>query len=565
VAIQRKKKQYTGASKGGDDDIQIARIPFIGDQLQRSSSAAKDQRFVNGFFDVRKNKETQKSHYFFVKRPGTTQTGGTRPPAGNATGRGCYSWNGKLYSVFGTKIYSGTTDLGVTLKTTTGLCGFAETRAGIGTQYLGINDGINIYLITLADGISTISVKADTITVTIATPGVVSWATHGLVAGSPVVFNTTGALPTGITAGTTYYVSATGLGASAFQIAATPGGASINTTGTQSGTHTGTLPTTRDLEYMDGYFFTLRADCVVVNCSVDDPTTWAAASFLTAQMYGGVGIGLKRQNNLLVAFLDRVIQFFYDAENTSGSPLANVEQACQQMGCASHDSIAEHEGDIFWVTNHNTVAKLTGVTSLQEIQTPNLQRLLDGEGTAIASSVGYVIHVGGRTLYILNLSTAGRTFVYDIEDELWFEWEAAAGGAVWPIVAETMHSNVIRVQHASNGWLYVLSTTVYQDDAVSFTVLARLSRVDFDTMKWKFCKRVDLIGDKQASTTNVSLQYSDDDYGTLSTARTFDMAQTQCFGVNFGRFQRRGWQVSYAGANPLRLEGLELRLRIGDS
>lgn len=80
--------------------------------------------------------------------------------------------------------------------------------------------------------------RSATITVTIASPGVVTWTNHGLVAGSTVKFSTTGALPTGITAGTTYYVIATGLADSSFRIAATNGGAAINTTGSQSGVHT---------------------------------------------------------------------------------------------------------------------------------------------------------------------------------------------------------------------------------------------------------------------------------------------------------------------------------------
>lgn len=82
-----------------------------------------------------------------------------------------------------------------------------------------------------------------TVTISIATPAVVTWAAHGLTANAPVVFTTTGALPAAITAGTTYYVSATGLLAGSFQISATPGGASISTAGnTQSGTHTGSSP-----------------------------------------------------------------------------------------------------------------------------------------------------------------------------------------------------------------------------------------------------------------------------------------------------------------------------------
>ena len=40
----------------------------------------------------------------------------------------------------------------------------------------------------------------------IANPAVVDLTTHGLVTGNTVVFTTTIALPTGVTAGTTYYV-----------------------------------------------------------------------------------------------------------------------------------------------------------------------------------------------------------------------------------------------------------------------------------------------------------------------------------------------------------------------
>lgn len=81
---------------------------------------------------------------------------------------------------------------------------------------------------------------SSTVTITIASPGVITWTGHTLKAGSPVVFTTTGALPTGLTAGTTYYVISAGLGANSFQVSATPGGSAVNTSGSQSGTHTAT-------------------------------------------------------------------------------------------------------------------------------------------------------------------------------------------------------------------------------------------------------------------------------------------------------------------------------------
>lgn len=76
-----------------------------------------------------------------------------------------------------------------------------------------------------------------TVTMTIASPCVVSWTAHGCADGDPIYLTTTGALPTGLTASTVYYIKY--IDANSFNLAATPGGASINTTGSQSGTQTG--------------------------------------------------------------------------------------------------------------------------------------------------------------------------------------------------------------------------------------------------------------------------------------------------------------------------------------
>ena len=78
----------------------------------------------------------------------------------------------------------------------------------------------------------------DAITVSVATPAVVTLTDHRLVPGQLFRFVTTGALPTGITAGADYYVLSTSITSSTFQFSATSGGTAINTTGTQSGVHT---------------------------------------------------------------------------------------------------------------------------------------------------------------------------------------------------------------------------------------------------------------------------------------------------------------------------------------
>lgn len=77
----------------------------------------------------------------------------------------------------------------------------------------------------------------DTFTVTIASPAVFTCTTNNFSLNDVVYFSTTGALPTGLSAGTAYYVISAGLAGNTFEVSATLGGTAINTSGSQSGTH----------------------------------------------------------------------------------------------------------------------------------------------------------------------------------------------------------------------------------------------------------------------------------------------------------------------------------------
>jgi hypothetical protein len=91
-------------------------------------------------------------------------------------------------------------------------------------------DGTNTSSTTM-----TVTNDASTVTMTIASPCVVTWVGHTLVNGNSVTVSTTGALPTGILPGVTYYV--VNAAVNTFQLALTAGGTPIVTTGTQSGVH----------------------------------------------------------------------------------------------------------------------------------------------------------------------------------------------------------------------------------------------------------------------------------------------------------------------------------------
>jgi hypothetical protein len=97
-------------------------------------------------------------------------------------------------------------------------------------------DGASVSQTTYPALFAFLNPLVNTGTITIGSPGVVTTpSAHGLVVDQAVFFQTTGALPTGLSANTRYFVVAPST--SAFQVATSRGGTPINTSGTQSGVH----------------------------------------------------------------------------------------------------------------------------------------------------------------------------------------------------------------------------------------------------------------------------------------------------------------------------------------
>lgn len=464
------------------NSIQTVRIPFLGNPTNRDTVTSKDQRFINCYFDILESTEGVKS-YYLVKRPGYSVL--NQPPAGAAVGRGLKSWKGNLYSVFGTKIYKGTTDLGVTLTTSSGFCGIEEVHPNATTQRICINDGVKLFVINTADVVTTVT----------------------------------------------------------------------------------TIPANlSDLVYLDRYFFVMQTDGTIAQCDVDDPTTWNASKVIVPNVTNGVGRGLAKLGIYIVAFTSRGYQSFYDAANTSGSVLTAIPEGSGAVGCAAQSSIAYEEDRIVWVSDSATggysVAEMRSISTPRTISTPGIDRILRAEGTSISSAVGNLIRIAGHLFYVLKLAGQSRTLVYDITAELWYEWQNTSS-STFDLVSFAQHNNTLVGQHVSDGRIHTLSESTYQDNGSNFTVFGRFRPMDFDDEKYKFMRSAELVGDRQTTSTPVSLQYSDDDFQTLSTARTLDVGYEGPRGMNLGRFKRRSWQMSYAGSNPLRLESLQLRFRLG--
>jgi hypothetical protein len=197
------------------------------------------------------------------------------------------------------------------------------------------------------------------VTITIASPGVVTWAAHGLTAGREVVFSTTGVLPTGLTAGVTYYVLAPS--ANTFTLSATKGGAAINTTGAQSGTHTGKAPTfITDSNCPTSISVTKAASRVfaasgevVRFCAVGNPRDWTTASdagFLSVSLQQDT----KSACTAVGTFQDALVVFFSESSqiwNVAVDPTANaISKRIYGVGTQAPLSLASFSTDLVFLS-----------------------------------------------------------------------------------------------------------------------------------------------------------------------------------------------------------------------
>lgn len=158
--------------------------------------------------------------------------------------------------------------------------------------------------------------NAPDVSITIASPAVVTMSitpiSNPFKVGQKISFSTTGALPTGITADTDYYVT-TLVGIDSFRFSSTIGGADINTTGSQSGVHSARMATPYDgLSAMATKVTTLTR-------STSSPLVGTASFIITKDAANRRGEGIYSNFTIDSAYKASMLSISFDYTLSSGS------------------------------------------------------------------------------------------------------------------------------------------------------------------------------------------------------------------------------------------------------
>jgi hypothetical protein len=603
------KRVYTSASE------KKVRIPLAGNAQQRSTDQDKDQRFVNYMIETSKNVVTETKKLFCVKRPGTVLHSS---PSSAAVGRGVWFFNDAVWSIFGSTLYKGTTAK-QTLSTATGICGATKfvNLNDFSNPGLFIADGIDAWVVDSTDAVtqvdtrylqwagSTINEVGDRrVATTVGTKwfvctvagttgateptwptvvgntvvdGTVTWRYEGTYTGPQKRTNSTAysigdeiipntetgqwfvCTTAGTTAGAEPTFNVTGLGDTT-----TDGSVVWELTGNYGGFPT---PHVASPSSLDEYIFLGESNSIdIYNSDLGFPFSWSALNFVGAESYSDPIVALARQNNFVVALGTESTEFMYNyAKNNQitdfTSPLDRYESLVLQVGCLNKDAIFQTERSLLFIAVSNlggkAVWRLDGTTA-KEISTEYIEKFLDLESNSTAVT-GFGMRIAGHTLFIVNLPTANKSFVYDLEENMWVEWQYNGGDL--PFVSFCDVDGVCVIQHATNGKLYKVDPLVYNDFDVDITARIRLAKQDFESDAYKYFSKIVVIGD--ASQHSDILRWSDDDYVTWSADKTLTAGARPYF-LRAGISRRRAWELEYTHNSPRRLEALEINYIIGE-
>jgi len=227
-----------------------------------------------------------------------------------------------------------------------------------------------------------------TVTISNATPAVISWTAHGLAANQGVFFTTTGTLPAPLIPNAEYYVISAGLTANACEVSTSVGGAAVNTTNAGSGTHTGTTMTPVVALGSSNPAYTIELNHIAIDCTT--PSTTVAVN-------GGIGVqNLYSQEQTVVDHVNirgcyTGLQIAHAMGDTNRYQMLTINDTSHITGNSYHCIQIGTPGETDSSEN-NFVSYIDGVSCGANNSTPTTMVLVDG------------VAIGLRNIYLENQS-----------------------------------------------------------------------------------------------------------------------------------------------------------------
>lgn len=327
--------------------------------------------------------------------------------------------------------------------------------------------------------------------------------------------------------------------------------------------------------FLDSYIIIATTTGRLYSSGVNDPTTWNALDYISAESEPDNLVGIVKHLNYVLAFGQWSTDFFYDAGNPVASPLAVAQSYKNEIGCANGNSIVQFEQTVAWIGQSKStgtgVFMLEGVSPIK-VSTPYIERCLGNSN--LTDVTAYAFKYNGHMFYLMTLHDLNMTLVYDVNEKTWYNWtlwaEGNSNSGSPGIYAEqyfrpSFYAGTGLIYYMlddDDGKLYTMSDTNYTDAGAPIYYRAVTDIIDSGTTKRKFYNRVEIVGDKVPAT--MMIRHTNDDYQTWSNYRQVDLSKSRPQVYQCGQARRRAWEFLCTDDAPLRLDAAEVDFNIGE-
>lgn len=237
------------------------------------------------------------------------------------------------------------------------------------------------------------------------------------------------------------------------------------------------------LAYLDGYFFVMDANGTIYNSGLETPLVWNSLDFIRCEAEPDSGVAIAKWQNYVVGFGKWTTEFFYDAANPTGSPLAKAQNAAVQVGCANGYSVTQFDNKLVWLGNSREkgrgVYALAGGFTPERISTPDVERVLNADDLATVYAWG--AGLAGHTLYVLSLVTSGVSLVYDFSTQTWSHFTRRKASAPKSVSVLTQSGGVAVATCTGHGFADGDEITHAGATPAGYNVTVNVSVIDANT------------------------------------------------------------------------------------
>jgi hypothetical protein len=260
------------------------------------------------------------------------------------------------------------------------------------------------------------------------------------------------------------------------------------------------------------------------------------------------------------------IEYFWDAAIATGSPLQRNDTPIKLSGVIG--GMATLGNNIYLIASNNTSQPDVFMIEDFKMKSVGNEAIRKHLASIVIANVttikGAFVSINGHDFYVMN--TGSKCYAMDIESKLWVRWGYQTNDnfafTYW-INIETLNGYKTVFSLVGDSAVYHTSSSLYQDNSVTFPCIVVTENEEFDTMRQKTMSRLIVWADTPSASSIGLLQWTDDDYITYNTGQSVDLFHERPNVNRLGRFRQRAFKFTYTQNQPLRLHGFEAELNMG--